>query len=57
MVTDTVRVPVIASGGVGTLNDIVRLSALPVAGVIVGRALYEGKFTVEEAIAACSQSV
>jgi phosphoribosylformimino-5-aminoimidazole carboxamide ribotide isomerase len=55
-VTDSVRVPVIASGGVGTLNDIVALTALPVAGVIVGRALYEGKFTVEEAIAACSQS-
>jgi phosphoribosylformimino-5-aminoimidazole carboxamide ribotide isomerase len=57
MVTEAVRVPVIASGGVGTIGDLAQLALLPVAGVIVGRALYEGRFTVEEAIAACSQSV
>jgi phosphoribosylformimino-5-aminoimidazole carboxamide ribotide isomerase len=55
-VTEAVRVPVIASGGVGTISDLMKLAALPVAGAIVGRALYEGRFTVEEAIAACSQS-
>ena len=55
-VTDAVRIPVIASGGVGTISDLAKLATLPVAGVIVGRALYEGRFTVEEAIAACSQS-
>lgn len=44
------RVPVIASGGVGSLADIVKLSKLPIAGIIVGRALYEGKFTLEEAL-------
>ncbi|WP_165220706.1 1-(5-phosphoribosyl)-5-[(5-phosphoribosylamino)methylideneamino]imidazole-4-carboxamide isomerase [Aquisphaera insulae] len=42
--------PVIASGGVGTLADLERLGALPIAGVIVGRALYEGRFTLPEAI-------
>src|SRR5262249_31136713 len=55
-VIEAVRVPVIASGGVRTINDLTELAALPVAGGIVGRALYEGRFTVEEAIAACSQS-
>jgi phosphoribosylformimino-5-aminoimidazole carboxamide ribotide isomerase len=46
---------VIASGGVSSLADIHALKALEhigVEGVIVGKALYEGKFTLEEAIAA-----
>jgi phosphoribosylformimino-5-aminoimidazole carboxamide ribotide isomerase len=46
---------VIYSGGVGTLADLERLreeSAPNVDGVIVGRALYDGRFTVEEAVAA-----
>lgn len=40
-----------ASGGVGTLDDIAQLKSAAVAGVILGRALLEGKFTIEEAIA------
>jgi len=44
------RFPVIASGGVGSLEDIRQLAKLPIAGIIVGRALYEGKFTLEEAL-------
>jgi len=48
-------VPVVASGGVGSLDDLRALAAIPgLAGVIVGKALYEGRFTVEEAIAACA---
>jgi len=46
---------VIASGGVGSLADLeglARISALNVEGAIVGRALYERKFTVAEALAA-----
>ena len=54
-VLDAVSVPVIASGGVGTLDDLERLDRR-LEGVIVGRAIYENRFTVEEAIAACSQS-
>jgi len=45
-------VPVIASGGVTSLEDIRSLCAVAeegVAGVIVGRAIYEGKLTVSEA--------
>jgi len=48
-----VRLPVIASGGVARLDDIRALRARFVAGVVgvvVGRALYEGNFTLTEAI-------
>jgi phosphoribosylformimino-5-aminoimidazole carboxamide ribotide isomerase len=53
-------IPLIASGGVGGLADLVALRAIEVegrglAGAIVGRALYEGRLDIEEAIAACSQ--
>ncbi len=44
---------IIASGGIGSLDDIYRLSALEkqgLIGVIVGKALYEGKFTLSEAL-------
>jgi phosphoribosylformimino-5-aminoimidazole carboxamide ribotide isomerase len=46
----TVRTPVIASGGVGSLEDLQRLATLPIAGCIVGRALYEGRFSLAEAL-------
>lgn len=45
-------VPVVASGGVGTLAHLRELRKLPCAGAIVGKALYENKFTVAEALAA-----
>jgi phosphoribosylformimino-5-aminoimidazole carboxamide ribotide isomerase len=46
-------IPVLASGGVGTLDHLRALAALPgVAGAIVGRALYEGSFTLDEALEA-----
>jgi phosphoribosylformimino-5-aminoimidazole carboxamide ribotide isomerase len=47
-----VSVPVIASGGVTTLDDIRQLARLKLAGCIVGRALYEGKLTLTEVIRA-----
>ena len=47
-------IPVIASGGVATLADLAALAAVAgIAGVITGKAIYEGRFTVEEALAAC----
>lgn len=42
--------PVIASGGVGSIEHIKALKELPVWGVIVGRSLYEGKVNLAEAI-------
>ncbi|MBM4010395.1 MAG: 1-(5-phosphoribosyl)-5-[(5-phosphoribosylamino)methylideneamino]imidazole-4-carboxamide isomerase [Planctomycetes bacterium] len=44
--------PLIASGGIATLDDIRRVAALGCAGCIVGRALYDGAFTLPDAIAA-----
>ncbi len=46
-------IPVIASGGVATLDDIIALAGVPgIAGVITGKAIYEGRFTVAEAVRA-----
>jgi phosphoribosylformimino-5-aminoimidazole carboxamide ribotide isomerase len=54
LMISAVCVPVIASGGVGTLADILALTEMrpAVEGVIVGKALYEGRFTLRDAIAA-----
>lgn len=49
-----VKIPVIASGGVSTLDDVRKLLPLEkegVEGVIVGRALYAGAFTIVDALA------
>jgi phosphoribosylformimino-5-aminoimidazole carboxamide ribotide isomerase len=49
-------VPVVASGGVGSLDDLRALrDARVISGVIVGRALYEGKFALSEALAVASR--
>jgi len=47
---DEVDVPVIASGGVSSLDDIRELMETNVSGVIVGKALYTGALDLEEAI-------
>ena len=47
--------PVIASGGIATLDDVKRLAALEparVIGALIGKALYEGRFSLKEALAA-----
>ena len=43
---------IIASGGVGSVKDLVEARALGCAGAIVGRALYEGRFTLADALEA-----
>lgn len=61
-VLDAVSVDVIASGGVGQLGDLTALAGLEgragrrLSGVIVGTALYEGRLTVAEAVAALAGS-
>ncbi|MEW6102636.1 MAG: 1-(5-phosphoribosyl)-5-[(5-phosphoribosylamino)methylideneamino]imidazole-4-carboxamide isomerase [bacterium] len=37
------HIKIIASGGISTMSDIMHLSRLPISGVIIGKALYEGK--------------
>jgi phosphoribosylformimino-5-aminoimidazole carboxamide ribotide isomerase len=46
----TVPVPVVASGGVTTVEDIRKLASIGAAGAIVGRALYEGTLTLADAM-------
>ncbi|MEE6449068.1 1-(5-phosphoribosyl)-5-[(5-phosphoribosylamino)methylideneamino]imidazole-4-carboxamide isomerase [Gottfriedia acidiceleris] len=41
---------IIASGGVSSIDDLLSLQQLNIYGAISGKALYEGKFTVEEAL-------
>jgi phosphoribosylanthranilate isomerase len=56
-VTSKTDAPVVASGGVSTLDDLVAIAGLVdggVEGAIVGKALYAGRFTLVEALAAVS---
>jgi phosphoribosylformimino-5-aminoimidazole carboxamide ribotide isomerase len=60
-VLGAVTTPVVASGGVSSLDDLRELTALDVdgrrlTGAIAGTAIYEKRFTIEEGIAACSPS-
>ena len=54
-VTEVAGFPVVASGGISTLDDIRALAAVgegAIEGAITGRALYEGNFTLVQALAA-----
>lgn len=45
---DNVKIDIIASGGVSTMDDLALLSEIGVAGAIVGKALYEGKIDLSQ---------
>ncbi|QLG60760.1 1-(5-phosphoribosyl)-5-[(5-phosphoribosylamino)methylideneamino]imidazole-4-carboxamide isomerase [Halorarum salinum] len=49
-VVDAVEIPVVASGGVASLADVRELREAGAAAVVVGTALYEGRFTLREAL-------
>ena len=54
---ESTPIPVLASGGVGTLDDIRRLAREPtIAGAVVGKALYENVFSLEDAVLAARGS-
>ncbi len=55
-IKEAVHIPIIASGGISSVADLHALQPLNVFGVIVGKALYEQRFTVAEALKACSPS-
>jgi phosphoribosylformimino-5-aminoimidazole carboxamide ribotide isomerase len=44
--------PVIASGGIGTIDDITACAAVGASGVVVGKALYEGRINLPDALEA-----
>lgn len=50
--TEVTDVPIIASGGVTSVEDIRKLKDLPLFGIISGKALYDGRLTLAEAMAA-----
>src|SRR3972149_1203804 len=53
-VAEVSRHPLIASGGIATLDDVKRMAALEpsrIIGVLIGKALYEGSFSLREAVA------
>ena len=50
---NSINIPVIASGGVKDLNDIIKLKEKNVYGVITGRAIYEKTLDLKEAIRIC----
>jgi len=53
VLAETVKIPVIASGGISGIDDVARISAISesgVIGMITGRALYEGTLNLAEAI-------
>jgi phosphoribosylformimino-5-aminoimidazole carboxamide ribotide isomerase len=49
---EAVDVPVVASGGVTTIEDIKNVAQIGAAAAIIGRSLYEGKLTLADAIKA-----
>jgi phosphoribosylformimino-5-aminoimidazole carboxamide ribotide isomerase len=56
-IADAVTIPVIAAGGLATVDDIVRLASrpgTPIAGAVLGRALYAGTIAPTEALAAAA---
>jgi len=56
---ESVKIPVVAAGGVGAIEDIRKLSSLEekgLWGVIVGKALYDGRISLEEAIEAAENA-
>ena len=55
-VVEAVDIPVIASGGVATVDDVVALKEAGAAAVVVGTALYEGRFTLREAQTAADEA-
>jgi len=48
--TATIHIPIFAAGGIGSLEDVEKVAETKAAGLIIGRALYEKKFSYSEVI-------
>jgi phosphoribosylformimino-5-aminoimidazole carboxamide ribotide isomerase len=51
--TKNVNTPVIASGGISSIEDVDKLSLFPLEGMIIGKALYTGNIVLSEALKVC----
>ncbi len=47
------QINLIASGGVSNINDLYRLKEIGCSGVIIGKAIYEGRITMKELSELC----
>ncbi|MFC2003603.1 HisA/HisF-related TIM barrel protein, partial [Chloroflexota bacterium] len=52
---DTIKTPIIAAGGISSLNHLKVLKKLGVEGAIVGKALYTGNINLKQALAIINQ--
>ncbi len=52
LIARATTIPIVASGGISSIEDVRRLLTLPIAGIIIGRAIYEGRIKLSEAIQA-----
>jgi phosphoribosylformimino-5-aminoimidazole carboxamide ribotide isomerase len=54
---EAVKLPVIASGGVSSIEDVKKVAELGAAAAIIGRSLYEGTLKLADAIKAADRSI
>ena len=45
------KAKIIAAGGIGSIGDLAALKQIGCSGAVIGKALYEGRFTLKEALA------
>lgn len=50
MMAEATSIPIIASGGISSIDDVRRLLKLSIDGMIIGRAIYEGRIDLKEAL-------
>lgn len=55
-ITSSTKLPVLASGGISTIEDILSLKKAGVKGVVIGSALYKGEISIEKAKKAVEKS-
>ena len=51
--TENVNTPIIASGGISSIEDVEKLSLFPLEGMIIGKALYTDNILLSEALKVC----
>lgn len=53
---DNLKIPIVASGGVTTIDDLLKLKEIGVYGVVVGSAIYKNMINLKDAIEAVNKS-